>query len=120
MLPGGVYLVGGGAKLTDIVEVAKRSLRLPATLGVNKNIMTVIDKANDLAYLSALGLVAWGYHMIKSEGRGMGRKALSQAQDIFGSLAGKVKNIFKSLKPWCYLAIFGFLRSEKSEACAFL
>ncbi|RMD59603.1 cell division protein FtsA [Candidatus Parcubacteria bacterium] len=65
MLPGGVFLVGGGTKLKDIVEVAKRQLRLPACIGTNQNISgAVIDKINDPAYLTALGLVGWGNHYL--------------------------------------------------------
>ena len=30
MLPGGVYLIGGGTKLNDMVDIAKKKLRLPA------------------------------------------------------------------------------------------
>lgn len=33
-LPAGVVLVGGGAKLTDIVELARQELRLPAQIGL--------------------------------------------------------------------------------------
>lgn len=60
MLPGGVFLIGGGTKLEDIVEVAKKTLRLPASIGAGNNIRAVIDKVNDAEYLNALGLVIWG------------------------------------------------------------
>jgi len=60
MLPAGVFLVGGGVKIPGLVEVAKNTLRLPACLGVNKNVMAMIDKVNDVNYLTALGLVIWG------------------------------------------------------------
>ena len=60
MLPAGVFLTGGGAKLAGVVDIAKKNLRLPACLGANNNISAVIDKVNDLTFLTALGLVAWG------------------------------------------------------------
>ena len=60
MLPAGVFLVGGGAKLNNIMEVAKKSLRLPACIGTSKNIILTIDKVNDPGFLTALGLVVWG------------------------------------------------------------
>jgi len=60
MLPAGVFFVGGGAKLNDLVDTAKNLLRLPAALGVAKNIETLIDKTNGLEFLTALGLVRWG------------------------------------------------------------
>ncbi len=60
MLPGGVVLTGGGAKLNGMLEVAKKMFRLPSSIGVPQGIMTAIDKVNDPSFTTALGLVAWG------------------------------------------------------------
>lgn len=65
LLPAGVFLIGAGAKLNDLVEAAKNKLRLPACLGANQNVSLAIDKVNDINYLTALGLVAWGYQLSK-------------------------------------------------------
>jgi len=65
MLPAGVFLIGDGAKLKDLVEVAKNKLRLPACLGSNQNVSLALDKVNDVNYLTALGLVAWGNQLTK-------------------------------------------------------
>lgn len=95
MLPSGVCLVGGGSKLKDIVEVAKKKMRLPASLGVNRSVATVVDKVNELEYLTALGLVAWGHQMTKTEGRpknGLMKVPLQKAVD-------KVKNLFSAFRP---------------------
>ncbi|OIO52651.1 MAG: cell division protein FtsA [Parcubacteria group bacterium CG1_02_44_65] len=94
MLPAGVFLIGGGAKLADIVEAAKNKLRLPACLGSNKNIPLAIDKVNDVNYLTALGLVAWGNHLTKGAkgsrlswpGGGAAGKTLEKIKQWFGSL----------------------------------
>ncbi|MCX6779534.1 MAG: cell division protein FtsA [Candidatus Magasanikbacteria bacterium] len=59
-LPAGVIFTGGGAKLNGLIEVAKRKLRLPATLGYPLNTTSVTDKVNDLAFTTAIGLVKWG------------------------------------------------------------
>lgn len=67
MLPAGIIMVGGGAKLEDIVETAKRILRLPVSLGTNKNVATVIDKVNELEYLTALGMVVWGDQLAETD-----------------------------------------------------
>lgn len=96
MLPAGVFLIGGGAKLTDIVDVAKGKLRLPACLGVNRNVPLTIDKVNDINYLSALGLVAWGNQMTK----GKKGSALSwPSSGTVGKTFEKVKDWFSSLVP---------------------
>lgn len=60
MLPSGIFLVGGGVRLNNLIEVAKEKLRLPASIAVSKNINTVIDKVNEPEFLTALGLVVWG------------------------------------------------------------
>ncbi len=94
MLPAGVFLIGGGAKLDGITEVAKKRLRLPACLGSNRNIFTAIDKVNDLNFLTALGLVAWGNKMTtaKSTSWSGGGEAVAQTID-------KIKKLFKTLVP---------------------
>lgn len=75
VLPAGVIFTGGGAKLNGLIEVAKRKLRLPATLGYPLNITSVTDKVNDLSFTTAIGLVKWG---MMSE--------LSQEKNNFGNL----------------------------------
>jgi cell division protein FtsA len=67
MLPAGLIFVGGGAELNGLVETAKKKLRLPAAVGIAKNINVVIDKVKNPEFLTALGLVVWGNH-IKQEG----------------------------------------------------
>lgn len=94
MLPAGVFLVGGGAKTNDIVEVAKKKLRLPASLGVNKTVNAVIDKVNDVSFITALGLVVWGNQV--------GRKSYSSGMsggDVFKQAMDKAKKLFSSLMP---------------------
>jgi len=63
MLPAGVIFVGGGAELDGLVESAKKKLRLPAAIGVAKNINVVIDKVKNPEFLTALGLVIWGSNL---------------------------------------------------------
>ncbi|MFA7087753.1 MAG: cell division protein FtsA [Patescibacteria group bacterium] len=60
MLPAGVIFVGGGSELAGLVEATKKKLRLPAALGLAKNINVVIDKVKNPEFLTALGLVLWG------------------------------------------------------------
>jgi cell division protein FtsA len=97
MLPAGVFLVGGGTKLMDIVEVAKKQLRLPACLGTNRTVATVIDKVNETQFLPALGLTIWGDNIMQSEQGG------SFIRFPGGTTAkkslGKIKKWFSSLMP---------------------
>ncbi len=97
MLPAGVFLVGGGAQLRDIVEVAKQKLRLPACLGTNKATKTVIDKVNNVSYLTALGLALWGRQATLSS-KGGWRRIGSAGRQIGRRIGGLFKKAFSSLK----------------------
>ncbi|MDD4332800.1 MAG: cell division protein FtsA [Patescibacteria group bacterium] len=96
MLPAGVILIGGGAKLEDILDVAKNKLRLPAALGKARNVESVIDKINDLKYLTALGLVVWGSYLTKNKGR---FNVNWPGGEVVDKSIGKIKNWFSSLLP---------------------
>lgn len=58
-LPAGAILTGGGAKLPGVVEMAKKELRLPVQMGFPINMSTIIDRVDDPAYATAVGLVLW-------------------------------------------------------------
>ena len=96
LLPGGIVFTGGGAKLPGIVEVAKTTLKLPASIGLpQEKIITAIDKARDPIFATAIGLVAWGAALTADEAGsvfGGGMKSVGAASD-------KVKKWFKSLLP---------------------
>ncbi len=68
MLPAGVVLSGGGSKLHGMTEVAKRKLRLPATLGYPVGVTSAVDKANDVTFTTAIGLVMWGNALLEQRG----------------------------------------------------
>ena len=96
MLPGGVFLIGGGARLKDITDTAKQKLRLPVSLGVNKGVQTVIDKVNDLEFLNSLGLLAWGAQ-VQDTGDKKGFKMPNT--EIIGKSVEKMKKWISSLMP---------------------
>ena len=60
LLPAGVILTGGGAKLPGFVDLAKAKLRLPVALGYPLGVSSITDRVNDLAFTTAIGLVQWG------------------------------------------------------------
>jgi cell division protein FtsA len=95
LLPGGVVLTGGGAKLPGLVEVAKRKLRLPASLGYSTGISGTTDKINDLGFTTAIGLVLWGAAALSDESDSSLHHLLKPfvKSDGFWS---KIKKIFSS------------------------
>lgn len=92
MLPAGVFLTGAGSELTGLVESAKKYLRLPAGLGTNRNLETVIDKVNEGKYSTALGLVAWARNY-DPQGKP------SKISKSLGDVVGKLKLFIKKIAP---------------------
>ncbi|MDO9509924.1 MAG: cell division protein FtsA [Candidatus Magasanikbacteria bacterium] len=67
MLPAGVVLVGGTTKLPGILEIARKYLRLPASLGLPYGLISATDKINDPSFATAIGLVKWGADFITEQ-----------------------------------------------------
>lgn len=93
LLPAGVIFVGGGAELEGLVEAAKKKLRLPAALGIAKNINVIIDKVRNPEFLTALGLVIWGSHTEESAGPD------SHLKKSLGGILAKTKGLWGKLMP---------------------
>ncbi len=94
MLPGGVVLTGGGAKLPGMVDFAKNVFRLPAFLGEPTGIRALIDKVNDPQYSTALGLIIWSLRnreVMGSSGGSMRRSA----KGGFGSIMKTFSHLIK-------------------------
>ncbi|MDO8668890.1 MAG: cell division protein FtsA [Candidatus Buchananbacteria bacterium] len=97
MLPAGVVLTGGGAKLEGIIEVAKNILRLPASLGQPQELVSNLGKVSDLSFTTAIGLVLWGSQL---QGRGRrGGKIPSQIGGSIEEATNRVKKWFKNILP---------------------
>jgi cell division protein FtsA len=80
LLPGGVVLIGGGAKLPKIVELAKKKFSLPCSLGRPKGI---VGLERDLSWATACGLVLLGADLEEDEKRlGLGKKLSSKVRKI--------------------------------------
>lgn len=98
MLPAGIILTGGGAKLSGILDAAKAAFRLPVSLGTPIGVTSVIDRVNDPSMSTAMGLVLWGHHIRGSDSRrGIG-DLFSKFGDMNKIISG-FKKIFQSLKP---------------------
>lgn len=59
LLPAGIVLTGGGAKLPGLVDLAKETLRLPAQIGYPKPLGGVLDRVDDPEFATAIGLILW-------------------------------------------------------------
>ncbi len=57
MLPAGVVLTGGGAKLDGIEEFAKDALKLPVMIGRPEGMSGIVERVNDPAFAAPIGLM---------------------------------------------------------------
>lgn len=70
LLPAGVVLVGGGAKLPGIVELTKERLKLPVHVGFPQGLEGIVDQIDDPSFATVCGLVVSALNdEIKGEGR---------------------------------------------------
>jgi cell division protein FtsA len=91
MLPAGAILTGAGVKMPGCLDLAREVLGLPVQIGFPTEVEGVVDKIDDPAYATAIGLVVWGS---KYEGRSYGFSSV----DI-KKFAISVKGWFKNLLP---------------------
>lgn len=94
LLPAGIVLTGGGAKLPGIVETSKRIFKLPSTLGYPRDFVSSIDKISDPAFTTALGLLVWGMQATH-RGRGFGGPNVT----VVPQMIGRAKKWLRSLIP---------------------
>jgi len=57
LLPGGIVLTGGGAKLPGIEELAREALRLPVIIGKPTGFTGIVDRISDPAFAAPVGLM---------------------------------------------------------------
>lgn len=60
LLPGGAVLCGGASKIFGLIDLVKRELKLPVVLGSAQNVSILHEKADDPAFINAIGLTLWG------------------------------------------------------------
>jgi cell division ATPase FtsA len=90
--------VGGGSKLKNIQQFAKKTLGLPVQIGIPTfEVSGIVDKLDDPEYCSAVGLVLWG---IDELGTNMSnRTKINLEIPKIGNPIGKIRDILKNLIP---------------------
>lgn len=59
-LPAGAMLSGSAIKMPGVVDIAREILALPVQIGFPQNITSVVDRVEDTAFSTAVGLICWG------------------------------------------------------------
>jgi cell division protein FtsA len=60
VLPAGIVLTGGSSQLTDIVDLARDVLQMPARIGGPAHLTGLVDSINSPAFSTSVGLLSWG------------------------------------------------------------
>ncbi len=89
MLPAGAILTGAGVKIPGCLDLAREVLGLPVQIGFPTEVEGVVDKIDDPAYATAIGLVVWG---AKYEGRSYGFGG-TDFKKFFVGMKGWFKNL---------------------------
>lgn len=90
LLPAGVVLTGGGAKLPKIVDLAKKELKLPVHIGIPQGFFPAKE---DSSFSTVCGLVLGGADSMET---GEGFTVFS---DFSKKIGGKFKKIFRIFIP---------------------
>jgi cell division protein FtsA len=91
-LPAGAVITGGGAKMPELIELARETLSLPVQIGFPAEVDGVVDKIDDPSYATAIGLVLFA-------AKGGSQRSYSVANVDFGKILDGVKSFFKKLLP---------------------
>ena len=67
LLPAGVVLTGGGARLGGVAELARETLQMPVRVASPQGVGGLMDQLSNPAFSTSIGLLLWGAHHIGSE-----------------------------------------------------
>jgi len=92
LLPAGAVITGGGAKLPQIVDLAKNVLGLPAQIGFPINLGGIMNKVDDPSFSTVIGLIVWNEE----------RKVDSQksSKKVFGNVSVTTEETVKKMRKW--------------------
>jgi cell division protein FtsA len=90
MLPAGVVLTGGGAKLDGIEEFAKQALQLPVIIGKPEGLSGIVDKIHDPAFAAPVGL------MLENMAHA---GTASRPPQKFGQILDRIKGVIGNVLP---------------------
>ncbi|HET9879783.1 MAG TPA: cell division protein FtsA [Candidatus Limnocylindria bacterium] len=60
MLPAGIVLTGGGARLSGSAELAREVLQMPVRIGSPQGVGGLMDQLSNPAFATPIGLLLWG------------------------------------------------------------
>ncbi|MDP3993199.1 MAG: cell division protein FtsA [bacterium] len=92
LLPAGAIFTGGGSDIEGLTELARKELRLPATVGFpTAQFSGLLDKLDNPIYACAVGLVLWGVEENQS-GHRHERYDFGKIGGVFDRFRGILRN----------------------------
>jgi len=97
LLPAGIVLVGGGANLKTIADLAKQELKLPVKVGTPQGVEGSIADVDNPIYANLVGLIKGGFEHIEEHSNpkeSMGNKVKKSSSKIFNPIKSLLKMVF--------------------------
>jgi cell division protein FtsA len=91
LLPAGIILCGGGAKLPGMVEFFKRKLKLPCEIGYPSGVEGIVDRIDDPSFGTVVGLL--NYYLKQSP------EAPLRSKRLLKDKIKQIKNWLRELLP---------------------
>ncbi|MBU1885557.1 cell division protein FtsA [Patescibacteria group bacterium] len=100
VIPAGVIISGGGAETVGIQEVARRTLNLPARIGMPKEIKGLTMDIHNPSFVNSIGLLEYGRQRAGKSSARSGIQLGSFFKSVFGKkFSEAISSFFKSLMP---------------------
>jgi cell division protein FtsA len=95
LLPAGVVLTGGTAKMPGAVDLAKNILALPSQTGFPTPLGGLVDKVDDPSFATSVGLILWGLDSLNYSKKGNPNK-----NKIVNKFSSGMGSSIESMKRW--------------------
>lgn len=95
LLPCGIVLTGGTAKMPGAIDLAKNILALPAQAGFPAPLGGLVDKVDEPSFVTVVGLALWA---LESSDHGEGGNFLKNK--LMGNISDSVGGTVGSMKKW--------------------
>jgi cell division protein FtsA len=92
MLPAGVVLTGGGARIAGAAELARDVFQMPVRIGAPQGVGGLMDQLSNPAFSTPIGLLLWGAHHAGEEP--IGYATASPFSGIGGRFVDWVRGLF--------------------------
>jgi cell division protein FtsA len=92
MLPAGVILTGGGARIGGAAELARDVFQMPVRIGTPQGVGGLMDQLSNPAFSAPIGLLLWGAHHAGDEP--IGYASASPFSGVGGRVMDWVRGLF--------------------------